>query len=119
VFGKNETFLHIGTLPDKPPAWLTEDDIALLTAEFTRTGVRGGLNWYRHLDRMWEQSGFLAGAPIRQPGLFVAGDADALIAMYRPAYDALERTMPGLRKKVLLPGVGHWIQQERPEEINR
>jgi pimeloyl-ACP methyl ester carboxylesterase len=38
--------------------------------------------------------------------------------MYRPAFDSWDATMPGLRKKVLLSGAGHWIQQERPTEVN-
>ncbi|HYY29668.1 MAG TPA: alpha/beta hydrolase, partial [Chthoniobacterales bacterium] len=82
------------------------------------TGFRGGLNWYRNLDALWESAPFLSGAKIRQPSLFIAGELDAVIAMYRPAFEGLERTMPGLGKKVLLPGAGHWIQQERPAEVN-
>jgi pimeloyl-ACP methyl ester carboxylesterase len=39
--------------------------------------------------------------------------------MRRPAFEALERNVPRLTKKVLLPGAGHWIQQERPDEVNR
>ena len=50
---------------------------------------------------------------------FVAGELDSVIAMYRGAFDALEQSTPNLRKKVLLPGAGHWIQQERPVEVNR
>jgi pimeloyl-ACP methyl ester carboxylesterase len=119
LFGKNERFLDTGGLPDTLPPWLTEADIDFYVAEFTRTGFRGGLNWYRNLDRWWELTRFLVGAPVRQPSLFVAGDRDAVITMYRPAYDALPRTMPGLRTNVLLPGAGHWIQQERPAEVNR
>jgi pimeloyl-ACP methyl ester carboxylesterase len=38
--------------------------------------------------------------------------------MYRQAFDSLEETMPGLSKKILVPGAGHWIQQERPNEVN-
>jgi pimeloyl-ACP methyl ester carboxylesterase len=38
--------------------------------------------------------------------------------MYRQAFDSLEETMPGLRRKVLVAGAGHWIQQERPIEVN-
>jgi len=55
---------------------------------------------------------------LRQPSLFVAGEVDAVITMYREAFDTLEKTMPNLRKKILLPGAGHWIQQERPAEVN-
>jgi pimeloyl-ACP methyl ester carboxylesterase len=39
--------------------------------------------------------------------------------MYREHFDAMEETMPNLRKKAVLPGAGHWIQQERPAEVNQ
>ena len=118
LFGKSETLLDIGTVPGTLPAWLTEADLDFCTEEFKRTGFRGGLNWYRNLDRMWELTPFLSGAKIRQPSLFIAGEFDPVITMYRQAFDSLEETMPGLRKKVLVPGAGHWIQQERPNEVN-
>jgi pimeloyl-ACP methyl ester carboxylesterase len=68
---------------------------------------------------MWELTPFLNGAKLRQPTLFVAGERDGVISMYRDAFEALPQTVPGLRHRVLLPGAGHWIQQERPEEVNR
>jgi transposase-like protein len=71
-----------------------------------------------NIDRNWELTPFLSGAKIRQPSLFVAGEFDAVVTMYRQAFDSLEETMPGLTKKVLVPGAGHWIQQERPNEVN-
>ena len=90
----------------------------LYTAEFERTGFRGGLNFYRTIDLTWEQTAFLANAKITQPAVFAAGEHDAVIQMSQRAFRQLEVNMPGLRQKVLLPGAGHWIQQERPEEIN-
>ncbi|MBV8652089.1 MAG: alpha/beta hydrolase, partial [Alphaproteobacteria bacterium] len=88
-------------------------------AEFTRTGFRGGLNWYRNLDALWEVNAIFSGAPIRQPSLFIAGEHDTVVRdMYRGAFDALEKTMPELTRKILLPGAGHWVQQERPAEVN-
>jgi pimeloyl-ACP methyl ester carboxylesterase len=98
---------------------LTEQDIDYLTREFERTGFRGGLNWYRNIDHRWEQTPFLSGAKLHQPALFVGGEADAFIARRRAAYDALEESVPNLRKKVLLAGAGHWVQQERPAEVNQ
>jgi len=118
LFEKSETFLDSGTVPETLPAWLTEADLDFYTEEFKRTGFRGGLNWYRNIDRNWELTPFLSGAKIRQPSLFVAGEFDAVVTMYRQAFDSLEETMPGLRKKVVVPGAGHWIQQERPNEVN-
>jgi pimeloyl-ACP methyl ester carboxylesterase len=118
LFDKSETLLDSGTVPETLPAWLTEADLDFYTEEFKRTGFRGALNWYRNIDKLWELSPFLSGAKIRQPSLFIAGELDGVIAMYWQAFDRLEQTMPGLRKKVLVPGAGHWIQQERPHEVN-
>jgi pimeloyl-ACP methyl ester carboxylesterase len=91
----------------------------MFTREFERTGFRGGLNWYRNIDRLWELTPFLSGATLGQPVLFVAGELDPVISMYREAFEAMEQTVPGLKRKVLLPGAGHWIQQERPAQVNQ
>ena len=40
--------------PAPLPGWLTEADVDFYAAEFARTGFRGGLNWYRNIDRNWE-----------------------------------------------------------------
>jgi pimeloyl-ACP methyl ester carboxylesterase len=119
LFGRSETFLDSGALPETLPVWLTEQDVDFFTGEFERTGFGGGLNWYRNIDRMWELTPFLNGAKLRQPSLFIAGEVDAVLMMYREHFDAMEETMPNLRKKVVLPGAGHWIQQERPAEVNQ
>jgi pimeloyl-ACP methyl ester carboxylesterase len=118
LFGKSETLLDIGTVPETLPPWVTEVDLDFYVGEFKRTGFRGGLNWYRNIDRIWELTPFLSGAKILQPSLFIGGEFDAVITMYRQAFDSLEETMPGLRKKILVPGAGHWIQQERPNVVN-
>jgi epoxide hydrolase A/B len=101
-----------------PPDWLTPMDIDFYVQEYSRTGFRGGLNWYRNIDRLWEMNTFLSRARIYQPSLFIAGEDDTVVRdMYASAFDALNGTMPGLTKKVLLPRAGHWIQQERPSEV--
>jgi pimeloyl-ACP methyl ester carboxylesterase len=115
----SETLMDTGVNPDTLPAWLTEQDIDYYTQEFERTGFRGGLNWYRNIDRLWELTPFLAGAKLRQPTLFMAGEVDPVIVMYGPAFHALETNVPDLRMKAVLPGVGHWTQQERPAEVNQ
>ncbi len=103
----------------KKPSFVTDEDIAFFTAEFERSGFGGGLNYYRNLDRNWALTPFLDGAKLRQPTIFIAGDRDAVIEFWREAFDALEKNVPNLTKKVLLPGAGHWTQQERPAEVNR
>ncbi len=119
LFGKSEKLLDSCALPETLPAWLTERDIDFFTSEFERTGLRGGLNWYRNIDRSWELTPFLNGAKLRQPSFFIAGAVDAVLTMFRQHFDTIDETMPNLRKKVLLPGAGHWIQQERPAEVNK
>jgi pimeloyl-ACP methyl ester carboxylesterase len=107
-------------VPPSLPAWLTERDIDFVAAQFKESGFRGGLNWYRNIDRNWRLTGFLAGAKLRQPTLFVSGDKDPVAAGFmQPAYEALEQHVPNLTKKVLLPGSGHWVQQENAAEVNR
>ncbi|MGB6562623.1 MAG: alpha/beta hydrolase [Candidatus Binataceae bacterium] len=119
AFGRDEKFLDSVVVPRKLPAWLSEADLDFFAGELKRTGFRGGLNWYRNIDRAWELSGFLDGARLVQPTLFVAGEKDAVVEFYADAYQTLEINVPNLAKKVMLPGAGHWIQQERPTEVSR
>jgi pimeloyl-ACP methyl ester carboxylesterase len=118
LFSPSETLLDTLPQPENLPAWLKEEDLEVYVHEFRRTGYRGGLNWYRNLDRDRELLGFLAGAKIQQPSIFIAGEEDGVVSMYRPAFEALEKNMPGLTKKILIGGAGHWVQQEKPDEVN-
>ena len=59
--------------PPTLPAWLTEADIDFYAAEFARTGFRGGLNWYRNIDRNWELLAPFAGAKVTVPGALHRG----------------------------------------------
>jgi pimeloyl-ACP methyl ester carboxylesterase len=104
--------------PGRAPTWLGEDQLDALTAAFTRTGFRGGLAWYRNIDRNWELSAPFAGLVIRQPSMYLTGDADPGHATARQAIDALPQILPGLRRTVVLAGAGHWIGEERPAEVN-
>ena len=119
VCRKGETMLDTFSYPDVLPHWLTEADIDYYGQEFARTGFRGGVNWYRNIDWNWRQTPFLDGARILQPTLFVAGELDTVIQMYGKAYERLEKVIPNLKQKALLPGAGHWVNQEQPEEVNR
>jgi pimeloyl-ACP methyl ester carboxylesterase len=105
--------------PEQLPSWLSEQDLDYLTQEFERTGFRGGLARYRNLDRDWQLTSFLSGARLQQPALFIGGEFDIAVMMNRDIINQLEATMPNLRKQVLLPNTGHWIQQERPTEVNQ
>ncbi|MGE5595864.1 MAG: alpha/beta fold hydrolase [Hyphomicrobiales bacterium] len=98
--------------------WLSPEDLDFYVKEFERTGFRGGLNWYRNVDRTWELMAPFDGAKMMQPALFIAGDRDGVIASNRAALDQLPVHVPNLKETILLPGCGHWTQQERPNEVN-
>jgi len=106
--------------PPTLPAWLTEADIDFYAGEFARTGFRGGLNWYRNIDRNWDLMAPFAGLKVAVPALYVAGDRDLVVGFAGAAQliANLKSFVPELRDTVMLPGCGHWTQQERPEEVN-
>ena len=106
--------------PEHSPVWFTEQDLAFLAAEFSRTGFRGGLNWYRNIRRSWELFAPWRGVLIHQPSMFIAGERDGVLRFpaSRAQIDAYPLTLPGLRGSHILPGAGHWIQQERADEVN-
>ena len=111
----------LGARGDVPlPPWLSEVDLDVFAAEYARTGFRGGLNWYRNLDRNWALTAAWHDAKIMQPALFIAGTNDAVItgSMGKRALDEMGEVVPNLQRKLLLEGAGHWIQQERPAEVN-
>ncbi|MCC3766927.1 alpha/beta fold hydrolase [Streptomyces sp. UNOC14_S4] len=109
--------------PGELPPWLSRADIAAFTREYAGHGERaftGGLNWYRNIDRNWELLAPFEGLGIDVPALFITGDRDLVTAF--PGMDKLLSALPGilpaLHRSITLPGCGHWIQQERPEEVN-
>lgn len=101
-----------GTLP----AWITEEELAVYVRAFERTGFTGGLNYYRAMDRSWELTADLDGKLVEQPALFLTGESDP-VRKFLPG-TAMPAIVPGLRAQVVLPGAGHWVQQERPAEVN-
>jgi pimeloyl-ACP methyl ester carboxylesterase len=107
-------------LPTTLPGWLTAADIDFYTGEFTRTGFRGGLNWYRNIDRNWELLAPFAGARVSVPALYITGERDLVLSFpgVKELVANLTAFVPQLRQTIILPGCGHWTQQERPEAVN-
>jgi pimeloyl-ACP methyl ester carboxylesterase len=106
--------------PATLPAWLNETDIDFYAGEFKRSGFRGPLNYYRNVDRNWELMAPFADVKVTVPALYVAGDRDMVVSF--PGMDQLlvnlKHFVPALRDIQMLPGCGHWTQQERPGEVN-
>ncbi|QDM42068.1 alpha/beta hydrolase [Altererythrobacter sp. TH136] len=109
-------------LPDpQPVAWLTTEDIQFYGREFSQSGFRGPLNRYRNHERDYEWLQGWAGKRIEQPCLFIGGDRDPATTLFGAVADpvALMRVFAPRVEGHVLPGVGHWTQQERPAEVNR
>jgi len=105
--------------PDVLPLWLTQDDLAFYVSEFSRTGFRGGLNWYRSIRALPTILGPFAGAVINQPALYMAGEYDLIAGNTPEALADLPAQVPGLRNMKIFPGAGHWLQQERAAEVTQ
>jgi pimeloyl-ACP methyl ester carboxylesterase len=102
--------------PAALPDWLTQDDLDTYIAAFSQTGFTGPLNWYRNLDRNWERSVDWGNRVVTCPSLFIGGSADPVVLMTPP--DTGHALLADHRGDVVVPGAGHWVQQERPGEVN-
>ena len=102
--------------PNRLPDWLTADDLDHYVAEFSRTGFTGALNWYRNYERNWDITAHPVAETISAPSLFIGGTDDPVLAFTKT--DRAREVVVGPYRQVMLEGAGHWIQQERPEQIN-
>ena len=102
---------------DEPIPWLPEAELEAVAAEFGRTGFTGGLNWYRNVDRNWAVGEPFADRTVDMPSLFIAGEKDPVLIMVPPS--SMDGLVTDLRGSVIIPGAGHWIQQEAPAETNQ
>jgi pimeloyl-ACP methyl ester carboxylesterase len=106
-------------IPDPLPAWLSEEDLDVYAGEFERTGLTGGLNRYRNVDRDWDDLAPWAGQPIGVPSLFIGGERDGPTMWGAAQIERFATTLPGLRGSHILPGCGHWVQQEEADTVSR
>ncbi len=99
------------------PSFLSDEELDFYVRAFERTGFRGGLNWYRNIDRNWERTAAVAERRIEQPALFLTGERDP-VRRFMPA-EVMEGWVTDLRVCEVVPGAGHWLQQHAPEVVNQ
>lgn len=100
------------------PPWMSDPHFDEYVAAFSAGGFRAPLDWYRCLDLNWAQTAFLQDARVRVPAAFMVGERDPVRHYAGPHEAAMKDWIPDLRVQRVLPGAGHWIQQERPDEVN-
>ncbi len=115
------TMLHGGSHP--LPPWLTQGDLDAYASAFAKTGFRGGFNWYRNLHRNHSLMSQWRMQPVKIPAAFIAGDADTVLTStgeVGPEHPMLvnQAAMVPDLTVTMIEGGGHWIQQERPDEVN-
>jgi epoxide hydrolase A/B len=106
--------------PQPFPAWMTERDLDVYVEAFQAGGFRGPLNRYRAQNLDFAELREIVGKPLPQPSCFVGGERDMARALI-PGMDLYADPGVGctdFRGSTILPGIGHWVQQEAPGETN-
>ena len=79
----------------------------------------GGLNWYRNINRLPAITAPFLGSTINQPSFYMGGSTDLIAGNTPEAISSMQQALGDLRHCEIIEGAGHWLQQERPLEINQ
>jgi pimeloyl-ACP methyl ester carboxylesterase len=114
---RNDGLLATMPEPAPLPSWLTNEDLRICSEAFAKSSFSGPLNYYRNIDRNFELMSALKGLKVTVPALFLIGQKH-LSAPLKQIIDNMQDMVPMLQDSVVLPGIGHWVQQEDPETVN-
>ncbi|HET6154264.1 MAG TPA: alpha/beta hydrolase [Marmoricola sp.] len=116
---------YLEALPEAPPlpwSWLSVEEFGTYVAAFASGGpgreLAGGLASYRAADEDWADARTWDGTTIDQPSLLVMGEHDPVRTFAPPDADQQRAWLTGLWGVVLIPGAGHFVQQEQPAAFN-
>jgi len=112
----DDRLLNVLPEPEQLPAWLREKDLAYYVDMYEKTGITGALGFYRNMDEDYPRLRELYKKGIQQPALFIGGGREAAVMF--GSLEPMKGALPNLRKTVILPDSGHWVQQEYPHEVN-
>ena len=106
------------TPPPLPWPWLTEDDLDRYVDQFEASGFFGPVSYYRNLDANFEVIRDLGPERVAMPSYFIGGDKDVVVTMDPTGVERMQSQLPDYRGHTIIPGAGHWTQQEAPAEFN-
>jgi pimeloyl-ACP methyl ester carboxylesterase len=119
--GPEDRFLTGLAAPERYPDWMSEADMTIYRDAFARGGWTGPLHRYRAQELDFEQRGPVKGRHVTQPSCFIAGSLDP-VRHFLPGVDGFAlagAACDDFRGATIIEGVGHWVQQEAPAEVNR
>jgi pimeloyl-ACP methyl ester carboxylesterase len=109
---------HTEDPPPLPWSWLTEKDLNVYVDQFKQSGFFGPISYYRNLDANYELLKEFTGERLTMPCFFIGGEKDLVIANNPTAISSMEKKVANLQGSIVIPNVGHWIQQENPAAFN-
>lgn len=117
---RDSTLLQGLADPQPFPDWMSPGDMDVFVEAFRAGGFRGPFNRYRAQNLDFAELSEFAGKPLVQPSCFIGGERDMVRALI-PGVDLYQD--PGgactdFRGSTILPGIGHWVQQEAPADTN-
>lgn len=115
---KDSTLLDPIPEPQGLPSWLTKNDLNYFVENFKQTGFTGALNRYRNVDFDWGDLEKESQRKVMQPTLFIGGELDTATRFNKHGIEAMNQYVPYIKEKIIIPGVGHYVQQEANEEVN-
>lgn len=111
----------LDTFPPPPqglPPWIDVDEFDVYVDQFRRSGFFGPVSWYRNMDANHERTSSIPTSVMTMPTFFIGGTKDGVIADRLDAAEESNALAPHYRGSVLIPGAGHWVQQEAPVAVN-
>lgn len=116
---KDSTLLDPIPDPQSLPKWLQKEDLTYFVNNFKLTGFTGALNRYRNVDYDWADLEKESQRKVIQPTLFIGGELDTATRFNKRGLEAMNQYVPNIKDKIIIPGSGHYVQQEANEDVNR
>ncbi|KAK6913746.1 Alpha/beta hydrolase fold-1 [Dillenia turbinata] len=114
---------EFGNGPIPLPPWLSEDDVEFYIRKYEQTGFTAPINYYRALDLGWELTAPWTKSQVKVPVKFMVGDLDLTYNSYGAKEyihgGGFKRDVPLLEEVVVMKNVGHFIHEEKPDEVNK
>jgi pimeloyl-ACP methyl ester carboxylesterase len=108
-------FRRIEDLKPETALIVTPEELDVYVHAYEKTGFRGGINWYRNIDRNAREHPQVGVEKLTLPCLMITAEWDGALPPRMAA------GMPALCSDLEMHNIeraGHWVQQEFPDAVN-